>query len=484
MDLNKIVTEINEGRERSEACFVFSLWKDPTLFDDYKDININEDKTLIGDDSIFYYNLGKGLRNQGLNNIDIVSIDSYLAARPEVKKTFEQYGGYAELQKLKDLGNPDNTESYYDDIVKRNALIAIAKQNEAAFNDVKRFKNYSAEDVYETFDAINNAVNLKCTKESKIENLYVTNEDVEELESGAANGVSYYKAYPLLNYTTLGLPIGDITLISGHSGAGKSSFVFNMAIGIVRDGTPVGILANEMQIMAYKILLISAVLTDDLKYYKLTRKKLKRGGWNEEEKNMVIQAQEIINEKYADMFHFVKVFGNNTGVIIKHMKRLSRLKGVKVFFWDTLKSDDSLSDKMWQELLVSSRRIFNVVAKEQWSLVCTFQLALYTTNQRYLDAGCLSNSKQIKEVVSEHIMLRKLWSDEYTGEKYDCKAYKLDGKIKVMLTLDKDKTYIVAFIDKTRNDENAKCILYEWESVWNKWKELGYCNIINDHKGY
>ena len=135
--------------------------------------------------------------------------------------------------------------------------------------------------------------------------------------------------------------------------------------------------------------------------------------------------------------------------------------------WDTYKSDDTTGDKMWQELLMSSRRVFNLVAKEKWSLVCTFQLALYTTNQRYLDAGCLSNSKQIKEVVSEHIMMRKLWHDEYTNEKYDCKPYKFDNqtKTKEYITLDPDKIYIVIFIDKTRNDENARCILYQSKFV-------------------
>ena len=481
MDVKKVIEDVNKDRERTEASFVACLWKDPTLFDDYKDVT-SED--LSSDDAKFYYDLGKSLRKQGLNTFDNISVDNFLVERPESKQMFYQLGGYKEIKTLEDLVNVDNVEVYYDDIAKRNALIGMAQQNEKLFNDVSQFKNCTAEEVYEIFDAANSAINLKCTKESKIESLKVSNQDINELESGAANGVSYKKAYPLLNYTTLGLPIGDIMLVSGHSGAGKSSFLFNMAIGVTKDGSPVGILANEMDIMAYKLLLLAHVLTEDLKYYQMTRKKLKQGGWEPEEKEMVLKAQKIVNEKYANLFYFVKVFGNSSSVIIKQMKRLARLKGVKVFFWDTLKSDDTMTDKMWQELLMSSRRIFNTVAKEKWSLVCTFQLALYTTNQRYLDAGCLSNSKQIKEVMSEHIMLRKLWHDEYTGEKYDCKPYKIEKKIRTNLELDKNKTYIVAFIDKTRNDENARCILLEWESVWNKWKEVGYCTIINDHKGY
>lgn len=480
MELNKIIDEINQGRERPEGCFVACFWKDPTLYDDYKDIDMND---FVSEEAKFYFNLGKALRNQGLNTIDSVSVDNFLSYHEKIKDQFYEYGGWREIEELQGVVTVDNAQSYLDDIVKRNALIHIAKQNNKLFSNVSQFQKMSAEEVYETFDAINSAVNLKCTKESKIENLQITDGDVLELKSGAANGVSYKKASPLLNYTTLGLPIGDIMLLTGHSGAGKTSFAFNMMLGVVSDGTPVGILSNEMQLMAYKILLLSYVLTEELKYYQLTRKKLKMGNWTEEEEQMVLKARDIINRKYADMIFFVKVFDNSSSLIIKHMKRLARLKGVKVFLWDTFKSDDSMTDKMWQELLMSSRRIFNIVAKESWSLVCTFQLALYTTNQRYLDAGCLSNSKQIKEVVSEHIMLRKLWHDEYPGERYDCKPFKYEGKIKIEVKLDPNKTYVVAFIDKTRNDENARCIIYEWESVWNRWKELGYCNIVNDHKG-
>ena len=64
----------------------------------------------------------------------------------------------------------------------------------------------------------------------------------------------------------------------------------------------------------------------------------------------------------------------------------------------------------------------------------------------------------IKEVLSELIMMRALWNDEYTGQKYDCKPYKWNknGKEKEMLSLDPEKKYRVAFVNKTRNDEGGK----------------------------
>lgn len=91
--------------------------------------------------------------------------------------------------------------------------------------------------------------------------------------------------------------------------------------------------------------------------------------------------------------------------------------------------------------------------------------------------------KGVKEVVSELILMRKLWDDEYTGEKFDVKAWKYikdgNGKItgsKEYLTLDKDKRYRIMFLDKTRNDEDDICVISRFDGQWNQWKEIGYCN--------
>ena len=482
MNLPEVVEQINQDRARLEASFIFCLWKNPTLYDDYMNLNTGEDKTLITEDGRFYFALGRKLREQGLNNFDAISVDNYLASNPQVKQRFEERGGWKEVETIRNLVNEDNVEAYYNQIVSKNMLISIGENYEKLFGDVSKFKNLSPQEIYDTFDIIN-AVSDTNNNQTEMQSLYISDEDLARYDAGEAVGISYAASFPLLNYITLGLPRGDITLLSGHSGVGKSSFAFYLIMGVVKDGSSVGIISNEMQIDAYKNLLLIYTMVNDLDYWKMNRKEIKRGHWKDEYRTKLKEAQKIANEKYASLVHFVKVFGNNSATIMKQMKRLNRTHGVNVFLWDTYKADDTMNDKMWQELLMSSRKVFNMVAKENMSLICTFQLALYTVNQRWLDAGCLSSSKQIKEVVSEHIMLRKLWHDEYTGEKYDCKPYKIrDGKPED-ITLDKDKTYVVAFIDKTRNDENSKCLLYRWDSVWNKWKELGYCRIVNDHRG-
>jgi len=289
-----------------------------------------------------------------------------------------------------------------------------------------------------------------------------------------------------LNYLTLGAPVGDMYLFAGHSGTGKSSFIFeNMVLPFAEGGTGVAIISNEMQSKAYKNMLLVHILTKELNYWKITRKKLSLGHFNEEELEMLRKAAAITKEKYSNI-RFVKMFENDTSKVLQYIKRLAR-SGTKAIIYDTMKSDDGVDDKMWQALLMNSRRIFNTVSKEQVAMICTFQLALHTTNQRWLDATCLSNSKQIKEVVAQAVFARACWQDEYTGEKFDCNPYrrnKDNPKIKEPFIMDKDKKYMVLFLNKTRSDEDGQTLLYQWDSAWNRWIEIGFCTIVNDHGQY
>ena len=354
------------------------------------------------------------------------------------------------------------------------------------FAHLDRFQNATNADIYNAIELLNNSIALDTGHEAEIQDLYVTEDYINDCMSGENMGLSYGENCPILNYTTLGLPFGDCYLVAGHSGAGKTSFIFeNMAVPIAKAGTKVAIFSNEMQMKAYQNMLTAHILTSDLNYWELNRKKIKIGKYTDKDLEMLRKAVDISHEKYKDI-KFVKIFSNDTGLMMKYIKKLAH-QGYQCFFWDTFKGDDvSDGGEEWVQLLKNSRKIFNLVSKLNVCMVMTFQLALHTTNQRFLDASCLAGSKQIKEVLSELIMFRKLWSDEYTGEKYDCQAFnfnKENKKIKEMVKLNPDATYVVAFVNKTRNDDGDYQILYQWKGHFNQWKEIGYCTIRNDHKG-
>jgi replicative DNA helicase len=486
VDLNKTIERIEANREQTEASFVFCLWKDPQRYDDYKNVNVGTDKTLSCEETVFYFSVGRGIRQQGFQNIDNITVDTYLADKPTLRKHYQELNGWEACKRMMDLLDVENTDGYFDQIAKMNSLKILATRYEDMLSHPERFDNSTNEEVYEAFELLNNNVSLTTGQEAKIESLVVDENYLQQCNEGQDQGISYASGAPLLNYLTLGAPIGDMYMLAGHSGAGKSSFIFEMMVIPFADkGVNVAIVSNEMMSKAYKNMLLVHILTKELNYWKITRKKLKMGHFSDEDWVMLRKAAQITKEKYSSI-RFVKMFENNTNKLLKHIKRLART-GTKAIVYDTFKSDDEVDDKMWQALLMNSRRIFNIVNKEQIAFISTFQLALHTTNQRWLDASCLSNSKQIKEVVSELLMVRKLWQDEYTGEKFDCDPYyrsKDNPKVKMPIILDKDKTYVVGFLNKTRNDEDGQTILFQFDGAWNTWRELGYCTITNDHGMY
>jgi len=487
VDKKETLKIINKGREKTEAAFVFCLWKDPSLYGDYLAINDGKKATLKNEDAAFYYNLGKAMYLQGYKSFDHISVTTFLDRKTEVKKKYEEYGGYKEINKLMQLVNPENVETYFDNICKMNSLSMIYEKYDEMFSDVGRFENASNNDVYEAFDLINNSVALITSQATGVEDLLITDEFIEELNRGEDVGLNYGKYCPMLNYTTLGVPRGDLFMFAGHSGCGKSSFFYNnMVIPFTENGIGCCIISNEMRSKTYKILLLVHVLTHELNYWSLTRKKIKQGHYTEEDKKMIAKAQAIIKEKYSSI-KFIKLQSDNIGVVFQHIKRMAH-QGITCFCWDTMKSDEVFDESMWQSLLMNSRKLYHIADNLNISIIVTYQLALHTVNQRWLDAGCLANGKQIKEVFSEMVYMRPLWQDEYTGQKYDCKPWRFkknsDNKIREQIELDPNEKYMVCFVDKTRNDEDKKTILYKWKGAWNQWIEIGFCTIMNDHRSF
>ncbi len=486
MDLEKSIEAINKNRAEIEASFVFCLWKNPDLYSDYKFVNEKEDNIIKSEDAVFYFNLGRALYQAGYQKFDNITIHNFLQDKKTVKKKFDEFGGYKTVEDLRGLVSIDNVEAYYDKIAKINTLEHLCKTSFSSFENIDKFDKMSNQDIYDYFEYQLNNISVKNSYDIKEENLIIDNEFIDECNTGDEVGISYGANCPILNYMTLGAPLGDMYMVAGHSGVGKTSFVFeNMVIPMNNDGVKVAVISNEMRSKDYKIMLLAHILTKDLNYWKLTRKQIKMGHYTEEQREMLNKAAQISKEKYNNI-SFIKLFDNDVNKVLKYIKKTAK-KGYQVFVWDTMKSDDSTDEKMFIQLLMNSRKVFQLASKENICVIPTYQLALYTVNQRYLDASCLANGKQIKEVFSEMVYMRQLWDDEYTGEKCDCKAYQLQkdengkySKIKKMIDLDKDKKYIVAFLDKTRNDEDKQQVLYEVNGRYNSWKEIGYCHIINE----
>ena len=853
MDLKKTIKEINKGREKAEAAFVFCVWKNPEFYSEYTQVNKGKDKTLKREDSIFFWQMGRKMYESGIRTFDALSIDMFLDGKDKAREIFESYGGQIEINNLMSLAETDNVSAYFDVIARMNALETWATKTDELFEDVHNFDNATSEEVYEVFEQINNEISLRTNHKEKMEDLVVDDKFIDKLESGENVGFNYGKYCPQMNYITLGAAPGSMFMIGGMSGTGKAlaldepiltptgfkpmgeiklgdfvigedgkktqvigvfpqgkrpayrvtfengtqiicdrdhlwkiktrkdtygnrdwrisstgemfdkgiidtlggkkfriplsqpiqdfvpkghllippytlgallgdgylmgnniqfttteldiveklnkeiykwghfdralddtgiqfiyhtelaygnnmlpkmlqklglygckspdkfipeeylyasyedrlqlarglmdtdgsidkkghlsfssvskrlikdvtflleslgkqvriqkhdrrnensihkhieyainvcglnpdlvssnkhlerynnaviqktreyyyeclkisniedlhkeiemqciavdnqsrtylcrdfvvthntSFTFEnmlMSMHYQKDVGKIAIISNEMKRDTYRILLLLHVLTKDMKYYGLTQKQLKKGQFNKEQKEKIVEAQKIIQEEYADNLIFIKTFDNDISKIMKYMKHL-KSQGVSVVLFDTFKADDELLNKsIWETLLIDSRRLFQLCSKLDICLITTYQLALHKQNIRYLDATCLSNGKQIKEVYDSLIYLRPVWDDERDpNSKYYIHPWRFkrdknyqyvtdeNGKwIKEEITLEPDDKYVLFFIDKTRADEDKQILLYRWRARFNEWREEGYAKVINTHQ--
>ena len=248
--------------------------------------------------------------DSGFRNFDSISVDTYLSDKADTRKVFSAYGGYPEVEKLKSLVDVDNVEAYFDRISKLNTLSDLCEQFFKTFQDTSRFDSMSNSQVYDFFDYQLNTISMNSTRDMKVESVAFDESYITELDKGETVGLNYGKNCPRLNWATLGLPLGDLYMLGGFSGTGKTSFVFeNMILPLTESGVKCCIISNEMQVRAYKQLLTIHILTNDLGYWKMTRKHLKVGKFTDEQKEMLLKAAAISQKKYSSI-RFIKMFDN------------------------------------------------------------------------------------------------------------------------------------------------------------------------------
>lgn len=497
-----------EGRLALEGKIIGCLWNNPDSFDDYRDLTL---ESFISNDGRYYYMLGKALAERGYEYFDEVTVLTYLDEKSTLKEGFTERGGYQSIKMAMESVKSVNIPIYIDDLFKKNIIIELLGEGFNIFegitvreNDKEKivipfelFQNMSSQQVAEWYDWRLQSITMsKAMGNVKIVDLDLDDNFIEACDSGEEMGLPYnilgkdvndknIWGSPIMSNATLGIHRGDVELIGAYSGKGKSSYIVeNRMFPIIYQGEKICIMANEMNIDKYKGMILPMILSHYFGYYGLSRRKLKKGGFLKdiETKEMIKKAQEYYRQHFLGKIKFVELEDYSMNSVQRVVKRLAR-QGVGYFVYDTFKSENMANDNTRGQLIENSKLLFQLAKKYNIGMTIVMQLAIHTTGTRYLTAACLSEAKGVKEVLSEFIIFRELWSDEYPGEKYDIKPYKYikdsnTGKYtstKECITLDKDKIYRVFFLDKTRNGDDGQAILYQFDGNYNRWYEIGFC---------
>lgn len=479
---------LTKNRDSLEGNFVLSLYKNPIEF--YGDYPLDPEVDLLTSDGKFYYNLGKNMLEKGIKTFDEITLATFLNDYPQLKAEYEERGGWKAVSDYTDVLDTENIEAYYNELIKNNLLIQLDNKEFDIANHLNVFnKLNTADEVIDFLDAQLNTIALKISHDMRFETLNYTEKDIQRKQSGEQIGLQFSQASPLLNAFCNGIPRKGLTMLASYTNGGKTSFVFeNIITPLLNQEIKVCIISNEQDSIVFKDLLYLHVLTNDLDYWNIDRSKLKDLDFDEKDMEMFKKANKIIEEKYKPYVLFQRVYDYSMKNVKRTIKKLAR-QGFELFIYDTFKVD-ATTDVIWQSFLNDSKELFQIASKEHVAVITPVQIALSTKGRiRWLNESVLSNSKQISEIYEEIFMFRDIWRDEYSGEKQDIKPYNFQieengMKIKQETPIQKDsrKHYKIFFHSKSRNGEVGQSVIYEFVPNYNKWKEIGFCDVGDENK--
>lgn len=470
IDIDKLPKELSEGRNIIECNFVFALYKDPSLIREYKNIVNGED--IISADGIFYMGLLTNMVNAGYETIDHMSVYSYLEGVPKIKKGFEKRGGWSTIQEISDLVSLNNMEKYYDDLCKSNLLIRLHQQNFPIIEELDKFHEMTAEQVYDYFE-----YKLADISIGQIEKLHPVNlsdnyqDWIEEWDKGGE--VGYQIGSNMLNHLTLGVHKANFMLHCAGIGMGKTTSAISWYIlPAIETGEDVVVIANEQGESSWRQMILSTVLFNklDKPIKEFNRQKMLKGHYTDSQKeDMSNAAKWLANQKGRITFIETQDYSvvNMKKIVARYSKR-----GVGLFIIDTMKSMNDASERAWGEFSEVAKALFLQSKHDNVAIIATAQLSPEAMAKKYLDLTCVGRAKAIAETANTVVMFRPIGEKEKSKIRY----YYWENKTKVEKALDADKDYIMVFVPKNRYGATYPQIIMERNMNFNSYKDIGWYN--------
>lgn len=469
MDLNKLPDELVQNRGVIECNFVLSFYKNPDLILDYPKITNGED--IITPDGMFYFGLAKNLISAGYKTFDNMSIYEYLSDKKVLRDGFEKRGGYQTVQEITSLLSLDNIDTYYDELIKNNALIRLHGFGFDVVSNLDKFKNMSSEDVFDYYEYVLSNIAVGRIEKLREENLSSGYEKyIDDWDEG--NDVGFPIASKMLNYQMLGVHRKNLLIHLAGIGQGKTTTaICQYVIPAIENGNDVCIIANEQDTSDWRQMILASVLFNKVgcNVKGFNRHKMKIGGFTEEQKQKMLEAAHWIEEQEGKI-HFYEMPDYDVVKIKRVITRLSKI-GVGLFLVDTLKPIDDSSERSWGEFSEIAKELFILAKNLNVAVIATAQLSSDAMSRKYLDLTCVGKSRAIAETASNVVMFRHLTAEEKKNVKPW--NYRKDTKVKELITLDPDKDYIMVFVPKNRYGPVNPQIIMEMNMSFNTMKDVG-----------
>ena len=437
--VEKYPEELLENRLTTEGNVVGTILGDLTLLDDV----VLQPSDFVTKDGRFLFGLCKTLREKHYTLIDEVTVLSNV--NEEVKEKIDEIGGWKPIQHLIDVSDIKNWDAVLDNLNKNNVLFKLYSNGFNLFSKVKldngkeiapleMFEHWTSAEVIDWYESkLSGFGTVTSNKIIGDEVIDFDDAFIESLSKQENLGISFGDAgydvngnkistFPFMSSNILGLKRGTLSAFSGHSGTGKSTYMVGIIMSLIERGEKVLIVNNEMGAKDIKTLFLVWLLSRYFNYWKLPK----------------LTCQ----------------------IIKKYILR----EGFTTFVVDTFKLDvsDNKNDAFWMKLIVDSRSLEAITKRYNIIGIITIQLAANSLNRLWMDSNCLSNSKGVKEILSNLIMMRKAFPEELTeGSPYYIHPFrsKQDEKtgewIEEPYTADPTNVWRIMFVDKSRSGADS-----------------------------
>lgn len=478
-----------ESRLTEEGNICGCLLNDLTLYDDCGLSNSD----FVTKSGRMLFSIGKQIRDKRCYKFDEITFLSN--ANEDLKdKVNNEFGGFKQIQNVMDAVSLKNYDSFLDDLNKSNIMLALYRKNFNVLNEMtldngkkvvpyEFFKKLSASEVIDFYEGTLSTLDTKINSSKIIEQGFIDFDDafLERLENKEEMGVGFgeaglningevIKTFPFMSSNILGVKHGTLNCWAAHSGAGKSTYMVTVLMSLISQGERFTVVTNESSISDVKIQFLIWVLTRCLDYWEVSKKKLSTGNLTAQDKQKVKEAREYWKNNYEKSIKITSLSDADARLTCQIIKKDITRGGYTGFLVDTFKMsmDNGNNEAFWMSLIRDTRSLTEVAMKHNVIGLMTVQLALNSLNRCWIDASCLSNSRAIKETLSNLIMFRKVTDTEldpmspYFIHPFRHKQ-KEDGTwYEEEFLPDRSKVWRLFFIDKCRRgaDSNDTGVAY------------------------
>lgn len=497
MDKNQFITgafdtydaRLLESRLTEEGNVCGCLLNDLGL---YNDCGLSE-KDFITKSGRMLFTIGKQIADKRCHTFDEITFLSN--ANEDLRdKINNEFGGFRQIQNVMDAVSLKNYDSFLDDLNKSNIMLSLHKKNfnllsEMTLDNGKKvvpfelFKKMTASEVIDFYEGTLATLDTKINSSKIIEQGFMDFDDafLERLESKEEMGVSFgeagvningevIKTFPFMSANILGTKHGTLNCWAAHSGAGKSTYMVTVLMSLISQGERFTIVTNESSVSDVKVQFLIWVLTRCLDYWNVSKKKLVSGNLTNEDKQMIKEARKYWKKNYEKAIKVTSLSDADARLTCQIIKKDITRGGYSGFLVDTFKMslDNGNNDAFWMSLIKDTRALTEIAMRYNVIGLMTVQLALNSLNRCWIDASCLSNSRGIKETLSNLIMFRKVTDAELDpNSPYFIKPFrsKQDANgnwYEEEYLPDRSKVWRLFFIDKSRRgaDSNDTGIAY------------------------